>query len=161
MALLKRHQAEPEPMDMFGRLDRMFDEWMRSWSLPQAGMESRRPSGAHDVIRVDEFREDSTLVIRAELPGIDPDQDVELTVSQGVLQITAERRVEEKEGEGDGYLRRELRYGRFRRVLPLPEGVTESDIDASYRNGILEIRVSLPESVISKEEPKKIAIQKS
>jgi HSP20 family molecular chaperone IbpA len=50
------------------------------------------------LIRIEEFREDGALVIRADLPGIDPDQDVELTVSGGMLHIQAERREEEKAG---------------------------------------------------------------
>jgi len=111
-----------------------------------------------DVICVDEFREDSTLVVRAELPGVDPEKDVELSVSDGMLHIEAQRRMEDKE-EGKGYLRRELRYGSFARTLPLPEGVTDEDVSATYKDGILEVRVSLPESVISKE-PKQIPVRK-
>lgn len=158
MALLKRESREPEPLDMFSRFDKMFEEWMRSWPFPHGAVETHWPWLTHDVIRIDEFREDSTLVVRAELPGIDPDQDVELTVSEGTLHIAAQRRVEEKE-EGKGYLRRELRYGTLARTLPLPEGVSESDITASYKDGILEIRIALPETVVSKE-PKQIPIQK-
>ena len=57
--------------------------------------------GAADMIHVEEYREDGTLVARADLPGIDPDKDVELTISQGMLHIEAERREEEKrEGKG-------------------------------------------------------------
>lgn len=97
----------------------------------------------NDLIRVDEFHEDGDLVIRAELPGVDPDEDVELTVSDGMLRIEAERHEEERTEE-KGYLRRELRYGSFARTLPLPEGVSESDIAASYADGILEIRIPAP-----------------
>jgi HSP20 family protein len=141
----------------FGRLDRLFDEWMRS--LPM-----RRPMGmewgpqAEDVISVDEYRDGQTQVIRAEIPGIDPDKDVELTVSDGMLRISAERRVE-KNTEDKGYTRHELRYGRFTRTLPLSEGATESDISASYKDGILEIRVPVVEQPAPKE-PTKIAISK-
>lgn len=156
MALLKREGKGVEPTDVFSRFDRMFDEWTRSWPFHGA-LESRLP-WMQDVIRVDEFREDSTLVIRAELPGIDPDRDVELTVGDGMLHISAERRTEDKE-EGKGYLRREMRYGSFSRTLPLPEGVADSDVSASYQDGILEVRVSLPESVVSKE-PKQIPVRK-
>jgi len=86
--------------------------------------------GVGDLIRVEEYREDRTLVIRADLPGIDPDTDVELTVSDGMLHIEAERREEEKK-DGKGYVRQELRYGSLSRSLPLPEGVTEADIAAT------------------------------
>ncbi len=158
MALLKRESREPQPLDIFSRFDKMFDEWMRSSPFLHGMWDTPWPWFSHDVIRVDEFREGSTLVIRAELPGIDPDQDVELTVSEGTLQIAAQRRLEERD-EGRDYLRRELRYGSFSRTIPLPEGVTESDIAASYKDGVLEIRVKLPETVISMK-PKQIPIKK-
>jgi len=112
--------------------------------------------GVEDLIRVEEYREDGTLVIRADLPGIDPDADVELTVSDGMLHIEAERREEEKK-EGKGYVRRELRYGSLSRSLPLPEGVTEADIAATYKDGVLEVRVPEPK----RGPAKKIAISKS
>jgi HSP20 family protein len=73
-----------------------------------------------------------------------------------MLHIAAERRAEEKREE-KGYVRQELRYGSLSRTLPLPEGVTESDIKATYKAGILEIRVPAPKE----EPPKKIPIAKS
>ncbi|HEY6708157.1 MAG TPA: Hsp20/alpha crystallin family protein [Actinomycetota bacterium] len=76
----------------------------------------------------------------AELPGIDPDKDVELTVGDGMLRIHAERRQEQKVEDKD-LVHSELRYGAFTRTLPLPVGATDKDIDASYKAGILEVRV--------------------
>jgi HSP20 family protein len=111
---------------------------------------------ADDLIRVEQFREDGALVVRADLPGIDPEKDVELTVSGGMLHIHAERREEEKREE-KGYLRHELRYGSLSRTLPLPGGVTESDITATYKDGILEIRIPEP----NHEPGKKIPISKA
>ena len=73
-----------------------------------------------------------------------------------MLHIEAERREEEKR-EGQGYLRREVRYGSFSRSLPLPEGVTEADIAATYKDGVLEIRIPEP----GREPARKIAIGKS
>jgi HSP20 family protein len=143
--------------DRLGHLDRVFEEWMRS--LPM-----RRPLGlawdwpGDDLIRVDEFRDGNVQVIKADLPGVDPDNDVQLTIVDGVLRISAERRIGTTQ---DGrYRRHELRYGTFTRTLPLPEGVEESAICASYRDGILEIRVPLPEP---KEAtgPRKIAINQA
>jgi HSP20 family protein len=153
--LLKREQRPAvEPFDWFARFDRLFEDWARM--LP-----SRRPLPGvemmDEIIRIDEFQENGTLVIRAELPGIDPEKDVEVTVADRMLHIRAERR-EEEESKQKGYTRRELRYGSFARTLPLPEGVSESDIVASYKDGILEIRVPVPE--VSKPESKKITITK-
>jgi HSP20 family protein len=95
------------------------------------------------MLRVEEYREGDTLVIRAEMAGIDPDKDVEITVSDGVLHISAQRREEEKT-EGKDYYRQELRYGSFSRDVALPEGCSEEDVKASYQDGILEIRVPVP-----------------
>jgi HSP20 family protein len=148
--LLKREVKDVEPVDAFDRLDWMFDEWLRRM-LP---FRQSVPRGweAEDLIRVDEFRENGSLVVRAELPGINPDKDVEVTVSGGMLHIGAERHEEEKTEE-KGYLCQELRYGSFTRDLPLPEGVTEADVTASYRDGILEIRIPAPASEPSKRIP--------
>jgi HSP20 family protein len=149
MAGLIRREPRGEAADAFSRFDRMFEEWTRLMPFP-------RWRDVEDLIRVEEFREDGTLVIRADLPGIDPEKDVELTVSHGMLHIEAERREEEKQEE-KGYVRRELRYGSLSRSLTLPEGVTEADITATYKDGVLEIRIPEP-----KPEPaKKIAIGKA
>ena len=150
-------QRRPDIARPFTRLDRMFDEWFRT--LPV-----RRPFAGfagipdEDVIRVDEFREGDHEVIRAELPDIDPEKDVDVTVQDGMLRIAAQRRVEE-EKEDKGYTRRELRYGSFSRTLPLPEDADEKDIQASYKDGILEIRVPVSEPA-PPAEPTKISISR-
>ncbi|GAA2865052.1 Hsp20/alpha crystallin family protein [Pseudonocardia halophobica] len=124
----------------FSRMDRLFDEWFRS--LPV-----RRPFGldwtGEELIRVDEYRDGDTQVIKADLPGIDPTKDVEITAAEGMLRIKAERRIEQ-DREDKGYTRHEIRYGSMTRTLPLPEGVSEGDITASYKDGILEVRVPMP-----------------
>ena len=141
------------PDSPWNRLDRLFDEWMRMQPM-------RRLLGAEtpgeEIIRVDEYRDDDVQVIRAELPGIDPDKDVELTVTGGMLRINAERRTEEQTEE-KGVTRREMRYGRFTRSLPLAEGATDDDIDASYKNGVLEIRVPVAQPA-TRPEPKTIPV---
>jgi HSP20 family protein len=155
--LLKRgHKAvEPvEPVETVDLFDRMFDDWMRMWPFRRPALLARWMP--EDLIKVDEFRENGTWVVRAELPGIDPDKDVELTMSDGMLHIKAERREEEKTEE-KGYARRELRYGSFTRSLPLPEGVTEADVVASYKDGILEICVPAPQP----EPGKRITVTRS
>jgi HSP20 family protein len=154
MAGLMRREPHGEAADVFSRFDRLFDEWTRM--IPFRPMAFPLWWGAADLIRVEEYREDGTLVVHADLPGIDPDKDVELTVAGGMLHIEAERRQEEKREE-KGYLRQEVRYGSFSRSLPLPEGVAEADITATYKDGVLEIRI--PE--LKHEQAKKIAISKS
>ena len=95
---------------------------------------------AVDPIHIEERRDGDALVIRAELPGIDPEKDVELTVSHGMLRIHGERREESKQDDEDGY-RSELRYGAFTRILPLPAGASETDVKATYEDGFLEVRI--------------------
>lgn len=154
VGLIRREHRTGEPFDVFGRFDRLFDEWTRMLPLRSAV----EPGWRHqDVIRVNEYRDGDDLVVRAELPGIDPDKDVELTVGNGMLHIEAQRREEETVDE-KGYMRREMHYGTFARTLPLPEGVTESDIKASYRDGILEIRIHAPKAA-AKPESKRIPIK--
>lgn len=137
--LSRRDRTDVAPL---GRMDRLFDEWFRS--LPM-----RRPFGmawdwpGEDLIRVDEFRDGDTQVIKAELPGIDPAKDVEITAVEGMLRIKAERRIEQ-DREDKGYTRHEIRYGAMTRTLPLPENVAQADISASYHDGILEIRIPIP-----------------
>jgi HSP20 family protein len=94
-------------------------------------------------LRVEEFVDDGTLVVRAELPDIDPDKDVELSVTEGVLHIRAQREEKTEKREKDLY-RSEFRFGSFARNVVLPEGVKGDDITASYQDGILEVRAPLP-----------------
>ena len=89
-------------------------------------------------IRVEEFVEDDHYMIRAELAGIDPEKDVEVTVQSGYLTIHAER-----SDKIEGKHRSEFRYGSFTRSLALPATADEDDITASYRDGILTVSVGL------------------
>jgi HSP20 family protein len=139
-----RREPTVERRGMLDELDRIFDDWMKVLSLPRPLLLGRWLPDS--VIHVDEFRDNGSLVIRAELPGLDPEKDVELTVADGVLTIDAERHEVTSVDDGD-YLRRELRCGSFTRTLPLPAKITESDIKATYADGILEVRVPVPEPV--------------
>lgn len=147
---VKREPLRLEPFDMFTRLDRIFDGWMTMvpFRTPVFGWDWM----PDDVIPVNQYRDDETLVLRAELPGIDPDKDLELTVSDGMLRIDAERRAETTTDD-TGYRRRELRFGSISRTLPIPEGVSDTDITADYRDGILEIRIVVPEPIPDTKVP--------
>lgn len=94
-------------------------------------------------IKVEQFQDGSTLVVRAEIPGIDPDKDVDVSVSGGMLHIKAEREERSEHKEKDGY-RSEFRYGSFQRSIALPAGAKEEDITASYKDGVLEVRAPAP-----------------
>jgi HSP20 family protein len=96
------------------------------------------------VVAVEEFTEDGMFVVRAELPGLDPEKDVEITVLDGLLTISAERTEKEETSERH-FQRRELRYGSFVRSVAIPDNVDAEKVTASYKDGILEVRVPLPE----------------
>ena len=97
------------------------------------------------AIRVEEFREGNTLVVKADMPGINPDKDVKVTLENGRLHIEAERREEFEHRSREGY-RSEIKYGSFSRDVMVPEGTQQKDIQASYADGVLQVRVSLPKS---------------
>jgi HSP20 family protein len=96
-----------------------------------------RPVTGHPM-RVEDYVDDGRYIVRAELPGIDPENDVEVTVGRGILTIKAERR-----GEENGKHRSEFRYGTFSRSLTLPASADEERVEAIYDSGILEVTVPL------------------
>jgi HSP20 family protein len=147
-------KPELKPLYMFDRFDRVFEDWMKMipWTRPMFFTETWLPE---DFIRVDEFRENGTYVVRAELPDVDPDKDVDITVINGLLRIEAERHATTTEHE-PGYFRKELRQGTFHRTLRLPEGAVPSDIKATYMNGILEVRI--PVSVPTPPDAVKVPV---
>lgn len=95
------------------------------------------------AIKVEEVREGDSLVVRAELPGIDPEKDVDVSISEGALHISGHREEKTEQKEKESY-RSEFRYGSFSRTLPLPEGATPDDVTATYKDGVLEVRVPVP-----------------
>ena len=91
---------------------------------------------------VDMVRENGDLVVRAEVPGIKP-EEIEIKAEQGVLTISGKH--EETEEEKDKqFVRRERRYGAFARTMTLPDGVDPKKIKARTRDGVLEVTIPLP-----------------
>ena len=106
-------------------------------------------------LRVEEYREGGNLVVKAEVPGINPESDVEIDLIGNQLRIGV-RREEQSEHKGKEGYRTEFRYGTFTRSVSLPPGVTQDDVEATYRYGVLEVHVPLPEEVSS--GPRRIPI---
>jgi len=90
------------------------------------------------MIRLEDRLTDTEYTVRAELPGLDPEKDVQITVSNGILTVHAERR-EELQAQH----RSEFRYGMFQRSVRLPGTADEEAVKAHYSKGILEITVPL------------------
>ena len=127
--------------DYRGPLAEMVDWLEAPWTL-------LRPVAGHPM-RVEDFIRDDTYVIRAELPGIDPEKDVEVTVADGILTINAERREEHADKHHS-----EFHYGTFSRSVTLPAGADEEHVDAIYGHGILEVTVKLAAESADKTERK-------
>jgi HSP20 family protein len=118
-----------------------------------------RDGFGHQMIKVEECREGDTLIVRAELPGVDPAKDVQVEVVEGELVISADR-VERFERDEDHVHRSEFRYGALTRSVPLPKGVSESSITATYKDGVLEVRMAMPTGV-SGEHTHRIEVQRA
>lgn len=97
-----------------------------------------RGFGLTPYVRVEDFVEDGAYVMRAEMPGIDPDKDIEVKVDGDVLTVRGERREEQKDRR-----RHEFHYGSFERSVRLPKGAKTEDVKASYVDGVLELRVPI------------------
>ena len=143
--------AIDELMEIDRPLSRLFADLELAWPYRRWAAVTGRPF----LPTTDMFERGDDLVFRAELPGIDPAKDVTVTAAEGVLTIKGERR-QDSEVKDDGYIRRESSYGAFERHLPIPKGVTESQIKATYGDGVLE--VVIPGGTKSAPAPKAKAI---
>jgi HSP20 family protein len=104
------------------------------WFTPS----SRHSNGRTWRPAVDVFSRQGDLVVRAEVPGVDPEKDIDISVQDGVLTVRGERRFEDKT-ERENFYRFESSYGSFQRSIPLPNGVKVDDVKATYENGMLEV----------------------
>lgn len=115
------------------------------WGHPWPGLLRRLwemgPMAAWDVSypAVDLYEKGDAVIVEAELPGVDPD-DVDVEISDHHLVIRGQVRRSEERHEG-GVYRQERRFGAFVRTIPLPEDVDVDRASASFRRGILELRL--------------------
>lgn len=139
--------------DPLSEVNRMFDDVL--------GGLTRRPGGRQTGAEltecapaVDVLQREGDLVVRAELPGVSP-EDVDITLQNRVLTISGQRREEHEEQRG-GYYVKERRSGSFSRSMTVPEGVDEDSIRARYENGVLEVTIQGAAAV---REPRRIQIE--
>jgi len=129
-----------DPFSEFGSLRRAMDRVLEDFA-PGRGL--RGANGSTELtFPVDVSDAGEALTVKAVLPGIKPD-DVEITVSDGVLTIRGETR-QETTAEKENYYHREIRYGAFSRSIALPSGVSQEQAEASFEDGILT--VTLPKA---------------
>lgn len=88
---------------------------------------------------VDMLEKDDELIIRADLPGLDP-EDIKVTLENDVLTIEGERKYE-KEIKEENFFRRETSFGKFLRRMSVQPGLKPEDMKATYRKGVLEVRL--------------------
>lgn len=157
-----RHATEEHaPMQGFRReietlhreMDRLFEDLFRERShfpfLPESW------TAAQEWPNVDQTEDEKGYRITVELPGMD-EKDVAVTLADGVLTIRGEKKQEEEDKQRD-YYRKERAYGSFRRVLAVPAGVDEAQIQASFKRGVLT--VDLPKSEEARKHVKNIDIK--
>lgn len=145
MAQLMRWQPMRDLDAMVGGLE----GWLGSGPLrPTRDGASRRFTPACEV-----FERDGETMLRFDIPGIDPEHDLEVTVEGDTLRVGGERRAQSEEGEGPVRYG-ELAFGRFERCLALPEGTEHDRIRAHYDRGVLE--VAIPNGAIA--EARKIPV---
>lgn len=136
------------PNDLFrlrNEFDRMFERAFR-----------RLPGGPWEP-SVDFFERGNELVLRAELPGVDP-KDVDVTVTEDSVILKGELRHEDRVNR-DGYYHSERRYGTFARQVALPAEVRPEAARADFRNGILE--VTIPKTEEARARSFKVPIKRA
>jgi HSP20 family protein len=141
MALV-RWQPASEVDSLQSDFNRFFEGFL---GRPVAG--SPRWAPAMDLSETDD-----SLVLRADLPGLDR-EDVSIEVKDNVLTVSGERR-DEHEDERKGYHRIERSYGSFARSLSLPRGIDPAGVSAGFDKGVLEVRIPKP----AEREPHRVEI---
>ena len=138
-------------VDTISEMNRTRERWMTG---PETGEDRQRTHMTAWVPTTDIFASNEDLVIRVELAGVRP-VDVDVALSSGVLTISGERRSDLDDEEVSYYVRERF-YGVFRRTITLPEGIDESKISASFKNGMLQISV---QGGAAAAEPRRIHVR--
>jgi HSP20 family protein len=137
-------------------INRVFDDFWRRFELPMLGGDGGRV--AELMPRVDVRETDNEVEVVAELPGMQ-EADVDVSVAEGMLTIRGEKRSEREEREeGNGYIVRERSFGRIERLVPLPEGLDLDSAEATFKNGVLTVRIA--KTAEAQRAAKRIQVQR-
>ena len=140
----------------FRDFERMRKEMDRLWdSFFEGGLRKRTEGVAEWLPSLDIAETKNELVVKCEVPGMDS-KDIDISLSDGMLTITGEKKQEKEEKEADYHVI-ERSYGAFTRSVQLPKEVQHDKISASYKNGILKI--TLPKSEEAKKKEIKIKVE--
>jgi HSP20 family protein len=127
-------------------MDRTFDRLLEGWGA--GGRPASRWQGASGsqlatwMPRIEAFEQGDTFIARAELPGLKKD-DVQVNVTDEAIVIQGQRR-DDHEEQREGFYHSERAYGSFYRAIPLPEGAIVDRAEATFKDGVLEVRVPSP-----------------
>ncbi|MBI2390371.1 MAG: Hsp20/alpha crystallin family protein [Deltaproteobacteria bacterium] len=138
------------PFGLVGRMMEDMDRLFGNFGFPSSTRSLLAPWGEGGLgaqmqawsPELDVFERDGNLVVRADLPGLKP-EDVQVNVEDDVLTLKGERK-DERETRREGYYYCERSYGRFERQVALPRGLDPNSIDAKFDNGVLEISAPIP-----------------
>jgi HSP20 family protein len=100
------------------------------------------------LIRIEDSLSEQEYTLRAEIPGLDPEKDIQVTVSDGLLTIHAQRSERERTAS-----RSEFRYGAMQRTVRLPANADGEKITAGYTKGVLEVTVPLTAAETGRQIP--------
>jgi HSP20 family protein len=133
-----------DPFDSFRRFVERFERWPfgTAWNSPFETSARRRGLAGLWTPQVESFQRGDQFIVRADLPGLERG-DVQVEVEDDALVISGERSSEEQH-QDDGYYTSERSYGRFCRVIPLPDGAIQDSAKATFQNGVLEVSVQAP-----------------
>ena len=144
------------PWTMLSDMDRVFDDFRSEWE----SLVLTPRSLATEMVRqplVDLADNGKEYLVKAEIPGIKK-EDLRIEVTQDNLEISGETSVDEKEEDKEtGYIRRERRYSRFYRTLPLPENVLTDKVEAELKDGVLTVK--LPKAAPPVKKTKKVPVK--
>jgi HSP20 family protein len=144
------------PWSMLNDMDRIFDDFRSEWESLLSAPRSLSAEMTRQPL-VDLVDNGKEYLVKAEIPGINKD-DLKIEVTEDSLEISGETRFEEKEEDKEtGYLRRERRYSKFYRSLPLPENVLTEKVEADLKDGVLTVK--LPKAVPPEKKTKKVTVK--
>ncbi|NLB34725.1 MAG: Hsp20/alpha crystallin family protein [Elusimicrobia bacterium] len=134
------------------QMNSLFNTSLSKWLEPFGDLESKDSSWG-PALEIDDKKKE--VLVKLEIPGMNK-EDIDVSIDEGVLTISGERKREEKKEE-DGRVRSEFCYGSFERRISLSEEIDEKKVRAAYKNGVL--KVALPKKEIKKTTPSKIKIE--
>ena len=147
--ILRKNELEPRTNDVWGLqsdINRLFDAFMSPFERTEM---KNSVSPRLDIAELKDKYE-----IKAELPGMD-ENDINLSVEDGILTISGEKKAETEEKD-KGYYLRECSYGSFSRAVRLPDNIADDKISAQFKKGVLI--VDMPKTQQQQSKARKIAI---